>query len=115
LAIRYLADVRGIDIAALPADVPLRFHPRCTFGAGQRLPCLLALYQDVESDEPAGIHRIALTPEVLAGGEVERRSLDAGRDRALSSCGRRPRSFISVKASRRCWLRQRVCPIATEL
>jgi hypothetical protein len=42
---------------------------------GQRLPCLIALYRDVESDEPAGIHRIALTPEVLAGGQVERRSL----------------------------------------
>jgi CHC2 zinc finger/DNA polymerase family A/Toprim domain len=74
-AIQYLAEVRGIDVEALPFDVPLRFHPRCTFGAGKQLPCLLALYQDVESDEPAGIHRIALTPEVMAGGEVERRSL----------------------------------------
>jgi DNA polymerase I-like protein with 3'-5' exonuclease and polymerase domains len=74
-ACRYLADVRGIDVAMLPADAPLRFHPRCTFGPGQRLPCLIALYQDIESDEPAGVHRIALTPEVLAGGEVERRSL----------------------------------------
>jgi hypothetical protein len=36
---------------------------------------LLALYQDIESDQPAGIHRIALTPEVMAGGKVERRSL----------------------------------------
>jgi DNA polymerase I-like protein with 3'-5' exonuclease and polymerase domains len=74
-AIRYLAEVRGIDVEILPADAPLRFHPRCTFGMGQRLPCLIALYRDVESDEPAGIHRIALTPEVLAGGQVERRSL----------------------------------------
>jgi hypothetical protein len=39
------------------------------------LPCLIALYQDIESGAPAGIHRIALTPEVLSGGEVERRSL----------------------------------------
>jgi DNA polymerase I-like protein with 3'-5' exonuclease and polymerase domains len=74
-AVQYLADVRGIDVAALPTDVPLRFHRKCPFGIGNRLPCLLALYQDVESDEPAGIHRIALTPEVLAGGKVERRSL----------------------------------------
>jgi DNA polymerase I-like protein with 3'-5' exonuclease and polymerase domains len=74
-AVHYLADVRGIAVEMLPADVPLRFHPHCTFGPGRRLPCLLALYQDVESDEPAGIHRIALTPEVMAGGEVERRSL----------------------------------------
>jgi DNA polymerase I-like protein with 3'-5' exonuclease and polymerase domains len=74
-AVRYLAEVRGINVEMLPAGAPLRFHPRCTFGMGQRLPCLVALYQDVESGEPAGIHRIALTPDVLAGGEVERRSL----------------------------------------
>jgi DNA polymerase I-like protein with 3'-5' exonuclease and polymerase domains len=75
LAVHYLADVRGIDVEMLPADIPLRFHPRCTFGPGRRLPCLIALYQDVENDEQAGIHRFALTPEVMAGGEVERRSL----------------------------------------
>jgi len=74
-ALRYLADVRGIDVEMLPADAPLRFHPRCTFGPGQRLPCLIALYQDIECDVPAGIHRIALTPDVFVGGEVERRSL----------------------------------------
>lgn len=72
---RYLTEIRGIDLAALPADVPLRFHPKCTFGPGKRLPCLVALYQDIESSEPAGIHRIALTPEVMAGGEVTRLSL----------------------------------------
>ena len=75
MAIRYLSEVRGINVDALPADIPLRFHPRCTFSPGKRLPCLVALYQDVESDEPAGIHRIALTPEMFAGGAVERRSL----------------------------------------
>jgi DNA polymerase family A/Toprim domain/CHC2 zinc finger len=74
-AIRYLAEVRGIDVDPLPFDVPLRFHSKCTFGIGRRLPCLLALYQDIETDEVAGIHRISLTPEVFAGGEVERRSL----------------------------------------
>jgi DNA polymerase I-like protein with 3'-5' exonuclease and polymerase domains len=75
LAERYLAAVRGIAVENLPVGVPLRFHRACTFGPGKRLPCLLALYQDVESDAPAGVHRIALTPEVMAGGEVERRSL----------------------------------------
>jgi len=74
-AIRYLSEVRGIDTTALPAEVPLRFHPNCPFERGHRLPCLLALYQDVESDEPAGIHRIALPPDVFAGAKVERRSL----------------------------------------
>ena len=75
LAIRYLAEVRGIDTDLLPTDAPLQFHPRCPFGRGQRLPCLIALYRDVETDAPAGIHRIALTPEVFAGAEVQRMSL----------------------------------------
>jgi hypothetical protein len=77
LAIRYLADIRGIDVDALPMDnAALRFHPRCPFGPGVRLPCLIALYRDVLTDEPAGIHRIALTDDVLcAGGKVQRRTL----------------------------------------
>jgi DNA polymerase I-like protein with 3'-5' exonuclease and polymerase domains len=65
LAARYLADTRKLDLAALPTgiDAVLRFHPRCPFGGnGARHPCLLALFRDVESDAPAGIHRIGLTP-----------------------------------------------------
>ena len=75
-AIHYLADVRGIDADLLPADDnTLRFHPRCPFGSGKSAPCLVALYRDVETDVPAGIHRVALTSEVFAGGKVERRTL----------------------------------------
>ena len=74
LAARYLAETRGIDLAALPADVDqvLRFHPRCPFGAGARHPCLLALLRDIKTDAPTGIHRIALTPE---GKKIDRRIL----------------------------------------
>jgi hypothetical protein len=62
----------------------LRFHPHCPFG-GETLPCLIALFRDVETDEPAGIHRIALTPELLAGtAKVQRRMLGRwGRPRAF--------------------------------
>jgi hypothetical protein len=75
-AIQYLADVRGIDAVTLPRDdTALRFHPRCLFGPGTSAPCLIALYRDVETDAPAGIHRIALTPEVFAGGDVKRLTL----------------------------------------
>ena len=76
-AIQYLADVRRIDTGALPAGIEtaLRFHPRCPFGPGTRHPCLLALMRDGVADAPTGIQRIALTPEVLAGGKVERRML----------------------------------------
>jgi hypothetical protein len=49
-----------------------------------RRACLLALYRDVESDAPAGIHRIALTPDVFAGGKVQRRMLGSwSRPRAV--------------------------------
>src|SRR5215471_13528818 len=66
LAARYLTDIRKLDLAALSADIDagLRFHPRCPFGGnGARHPCLLALFRDVESDAPAGIHRIGLTAD----------------------------------------------------
>ena len=76
LAARLLAEIRHIDLAELPAniDAVLRFHPRCPFGAVSH-PCLLALMRNVTTDKPVGIHRIALTPEALAGGKVERRAL----------------------------------------
>src|SRR5262249_46172709 len=74
-ALDYLTDVRGIDVSVLPAEAPLRFHPRCVFGPGLRAPALLALYQDVATDAPVGIHRIKLTPDVFAGATVQRLSL----------------------------------------
>jgi len=64
LAERYLIETRKLDLALLPDEIEetLRFHPRCPFGAnGARYPCLIALFRDVETDEPAGIHRIGLT------------------------------------------------------
>ena len=63
LAERYLAG-RHIDVDALPETVSeaLRFHPECPFN-GAAHPCLIALFRDVATDAPAGIHRIALTAE----------------------------------------------------
>jgi DNA polymerase len=74
LAARYLAETRGIDLAALPGDIDaaLRFHPRCPFGPGNRHPCLLALLRDAITDQPIGIQRIALTPNAR---RIERRML----------------------------------------
>ena len=72
---RYLRDVRRIDIDMLPAgDDALRFHPHCPFGL-ETLPCLIAQYRDLLTDEFAGIHRIALTKDVFAGAKVQRRTL----------------------------------------
>jgi hypothetical protein len=73
LAARYLAN-RGIDIAALPADIheTLRFHPRCPFGPGTRHPCLVALMREPVTDESCGIHRTALTTDAQ---KIGRRTL----------------------------------------
>jgi hypothetical protein len=76
LAERYLTERRGIDLARLPdAAASLRFHPSCPFGPATRHPCLIALRQDVFTDEPVAIHRIALTPD---GQKIERRMLGSG-------------------------------------
>jgi DNA polymerase family A/CHC2 zinc finger len=74
LAAQYLTEHRRIDPAGLPANVDevLRFHPSCPFGPGARHPCLLALMRDIVSDEPTGIHRIALTPDA---NKLDRRML----------------------------------------
>jgi Toprim domain/CHC2 zinc finger len=78
LAIDYLA-FRHIDVDQLtggPEEV-LRFHPNCPFDGTARVPCLLALYKDIDTDAFAGIHRIALTPSAFTHipGSVKRRML----------------------------------------
>jgi CHC2 zinc finger/Toprim domain len=75
LAMRYLVEVRNIAVDMLHPDLPLRFHPSCAFGPGNRVPCMLALFRDVETDAPAGIHRIALTPDLFRGAKVQRMTL----------------------------------------
>src|SRR5262249_16615237 len=74
LAARYLADVRRIELSALPSSVDdvMRFHPRCPFGSGTRRPCLIGLLRDAATDAPTGIQRIALT---LDAQKIDRRML----------------------------------------
>ena len=83
LAETYLRDTRrigdwldGFD----RIDEVLGFHPACPFEAG-KLPCMLALVRSIQTDEPQGIHRTALTskPErigrlslgPIAGGAIK--------------------------------------------
>jgi DNA polymerase I-like protein with 3'-5' exonuclease and polymerase domains len=74
LATQYLKGRKITRGPPHPENV-LRFHPHCPFG-GETFPCLIALFRDVETDEPAGIHRIALTLELLAGtAKAQRRML----------------------------------------
>jgi DNA polymerase len=98
LAERYLLEVRGINVNRLPADLferALRFHPACPLAGGNKAPCLIALFRDIENDAPAGIHRIVLAPGVFTGAKVERQML--GR-------WQRPRAFKLWPAGKRLYL-----------
>jgi Toprim domain len=57
----YLRDSRGIGdwLEAFDLDQSLGFHPSCPFG-NERLPCMVALVRNIETDEPQAIHRTAL-------------------------------------------------------
>jgi phage/plasmid primase-like uncharacterized protein len=65
VGIRYLERERSIfDLPPDPHDV-LRFHRRCVFGQDKTgkcvfHSCILALYRDIVTNEPTGVHRIAL-------------------------------------------------------
>jgi CHC2 zinc finger/Toprim domain len=75
LAEIYLAEHRWIDLAVLPEDTgerALRFLPRCPFGSGVYLPCLLAVMRDPISGEPTGVQRTALNPD---GTKIDRMML----------------------------------------
>jgi hypothetical protein len=63
-AVRYLTEGRRLD---LPFDIEdvLRFHPRCPWrnentGNTDRIPCLVAAFRSIDTDEITGIHRIRL-------------------------------------------------------
>lgn len=62
LAETYLRDSRGIGVwcEAFDLDKSLGFHPSCQFGS-DRLPCMVALVRNIETDEPQAVHRTALT------------------------------------------------------
>jgi hypothetical protein len=59
----------------LPDDEPkrvIRFHPACPFGGNAVHPCMVALFRDIVTGEPCGIHRTALTTD---GGKIDKKML----------------------------------------
>ena len=58
----YLASRACTGMFPVDRDAVFRWHPACPFGTGQ-LPCLLAIYRNVHTDDPQGIHRTPLTLE----------------------------------------------------
>lgn len=66
---RYFAS-RNLELPANATQV-IRFHLRCPFGT-ERLPCMMALFRDIKTDEPVAIHRTALA---LDGRKLGRKML----------------------------------------
>ena len=58
----------------LPTDVidAIRFHSACPFGPNNRVPCMISLFRDIDTDEPRAILRTALTVD---GQKFDRRVL----------------------------------------
>jgi DNA polymerase len=90
IAERYLDETRHIDVTKLQEDIhrSLRFHPRCIFGPGTYLPCLIALMRDPLTDEPVGIQRIALEHRNGKIEKIDRRMLGCAGVVKLWSPGR---------------------------
>jgi hypothetical protein len=81
----YLYHTRGIGdwLDTFPyLDKALGFHPKCPFGTGQHLPCMLALVREVRTNAPIALHRTALKlgkrPE-----RIDRKSLGPTRGGAI--------------------------------
>lgn len=51
---------RGLTLPDEAAGDAIRFHPRCKFGLA-RVPAMVALVRDVQTNEPRAIHRTAIT------------------------------------------------------
>jgi len=71
LAVVYLR-ARGLELPPDP-DAVLRWHWRCPFGPGQRLPCMVAPFRHVLTDQITGIHRTHIVS--ARGGEADRMAL----------------------------------------
>jgi putative DNA primase/helicase len=50
----------------------LRFHPSCPFGKGLRLPCMVALYRDITTNEPKAIHRTVCARRIMVSKRTAR-------------------------------------------
>jgi Toprim domain len=60
LAEQYLREQRALDLPADLCGPVLRFNPKCTWGAGIRVPALIALFRKIDDNRPTAILRIGL-------------------------------------------------------
>jgi hypothetical protein len=74
----YLAS-RGLTLPEDIAGDAIRFHPALTFN-GARVGAMVALFRDIRTNEPCGIHRTFLDG---AGAKLDRRMLGRARGAAI--------------------------------
>jgi putative DNA primase/helicase len=74
----YLAS-RGLTLPEDVASGVIRFHPALKFD-GARVGAMVALFRDITSNEPCGIHRTFLDD---AGRKLDRKMLGRARDAAI--------------------------------
>lgn len=60
---------RGLVLPAGAAGEAIRWHPSCPFGK-HRCGAMLALVRDIETDEPIGLHRTAITSDGVKRGDL---------------------------------------------
>ena len=59
-----------------PGDDVIRFHSRCVFGPGERVPCMVTLFRHNLTNAPVGVQRTRLPPRGWARGmKMERLNL----------------------------------------
>jgi putative DNA primase/helicase len=75
----YLTAVRGLRLPHEIAGDVIRFHPTLFF-EGARVPGMVALFRDIATDEPCGIHRVFLDSE---GRKLKRMMLGRARGAAI--------------------------------
>jgi hypothetical protein len=76
---RYLIAERDLHLSDEIAGSVIRFHPALWYERAH-VPGLVALFRDIETDEPCGIHRVFLND---AGRKIERRMLGRARGAAI--------------------------------
>jgi len=76
---RYLAERRGLRLPDEIAGDVIRFHPALFF-EGALVAGMVALFRDIRTDEPCGIHRVFLDG---GGRKIERRMLGRAKDAAI--------------------------------
>jgi hypothetical protein len=79
LAERYLMVERGLHLSDEVAGDVIRFHPALPF-KGTRVPAMVALFRDISTDEPCGIHRVFLYDD---GRKIDRWMLGRARGAAI--------------------------------